>query len=49
MGMGKPVGKASACLREAASAKAGPNLLIEKHRQSCPLRGKEVLYSEGFL
>ena len=24
--MGKPVGKASACLREAASAKAGANL-----------------------
>jgi hypothetical protein len=25
--MGKPFGKASACLREAASAKAGANLL----------------------
>jgi hypothetical protein len=49
MGMGKPVGKASACLREAASAKAGPNFLIEKHGQPCPLRGKEVLYSASFL
>ncbi len=34
--MGKPVGKASACLRVAASAKAGANLLIEKHGRSYP-------------
>jgi len=35
--MGNLVGKASACLREAASAKAGANRLIEKHGRSCPL------------
>jgi hypothetical protein len=35
--MGKPVGKASACLREAASAKARANLLIEKYGRSYPL------------
>jgi len=29
--MGKPFGKASACLREAASAKAGANLLSNLH------------------
>ncbi len=29
--MGKPFGKASACLREAASAKAGANLLGKEH------------------
>ncbi len=34
--MGKPVGKATACLREAASAKAGANLLIEKHGRFYP-------------
>jgi hypothetical protein len=28
--MGKPAGKASACLREVTSAKTGANLLIEK-------------------
>jgi len=31
-----PVGKTSACLREAASAKAGANLLIKNHGRSCP-------------
>ncbi len=35
--MGKPVGKASVCLLVAASAKAGANLLIEKHGRSCLL------------
>jgi hypothetical protein len=44
--MGKPAGKASACLRVAASAKAGATLLIEKHGRSCPLQ--EFTSSEIF-
>jgi hypothetical protein len=32
--MGKPVGKAWACLREAASAKAGANLYTDEHMLS---------------
>ena len=47
--MGKPVGKASACLGVAATAKAGPNLLVKKHGRSCSLPEKEIFYSEGFL
>jgi hypothetical protein len=47
--MGQSVGKASACLRVPATTKAGPILLIEKHRRSCPLPEKETYYYEGFL
>ena len=35
--MGEPFGKASACLREAASAKAGANLFTNEHSHSRPL------------
>jgi hypothetical protein len=35
--MGRPLGKASTCLREAASAKAGANLLINDHGGFMPL------------
>jgi len=37
MDMGRPLGKASACLREAASAKAGANLLFNRHGGFRPL------------
>jgi hypothetical protein len=47
--MGKPVGKASACLRAAASAMSAPNLLIEKHGRFCPLPEEEIFYSECYL
>ncbi len=35
--MGKPLGKTPACLREAASAKAGANLLFSEHKGLRPL------------
>jgi len=34
--MGEPFGKASTCLREAASAKAGANLWTNQHTHSFP-------------
>ena len=47
--MGKPVGKAPACLGVAARAKAGPSLLVKKHGRFCSLPEEEIFYSEGFL
>jgi hypothetical protein len=47
--MGKPLGKASACLREAASAKAGANLLLNKHEGFRPLLEYSLVLSSVTL
>jgi hypothetical protein len=47
--MGKPVGKAPACLGVAATARAGPILLIKKHGRFFHLPEEEIFHSEDFL